>query len=218
VIDPEECIDCFAPTRSFSRRRACDLRRDREPVVPRRDRRRLQAAYVGASGEAARPRDVRPAFEERDRYGGTRLTTATSRGSAVDVLATPTHSLVLADGDRTDSLESAFRASASATQARTRRLPPRRPARARVRRRQLEQARRPLRRATPLRASSTATKLQSTATSSTGQLLASLDVHPGYAEPASFAPRRTSSERSRDADPEYIAGFVDGWLAPTAIR
>ena len=41
-----------------------------------------------------------------------------------------------------------------------------------------------------------------------------LDVHPGYAGPASCARRRQPEARaSRDADPEYIAGFVDGWLA-----
>src|SRR5205814_9831682 len=46
-----------------------------------------------------------PAFEERDRYGGTRLTTRNISKFRKSVLATPTHSWVLADGDRTDSLE-----------------------------------------------------------------------------------------------------------------
>jgi ferredoxin len=45
-----------------------------------------------------------PSFEERDRYGGTRLTTRNSSKFRRTIWATPTHSWVLADGDRTDSL------------------------------------------------------------------------------------------------------------------
>jgi ferredoxin len=45
-----------------------------------------------------------PAFEERDRYGGTRLTTRNISKFRKNVLATPTHSWVLANGERTDSL------------------------------------------------------------------------------------------------------------------
>src|SRR6266566_3084744 len=45
-----------------------------------------------------------PAFEERDRYGGTRLTTRNISRYRRVVEATATHSWVLAEGQRTDSL------------------------------------------------------------------------------------------------------------------
>ena len=77
VIDPEECIDCFAPEeqfvtswglRSFSEleNEWCRVLTDRgfKPAFVKRFRRRPLVRI-----------ELAPAFEERDRYGGTRLTT-----------------------------------------------------------------------------------------------------------------------------------------------
>ena len=77
VIDPEECIDCFAPSeqlvtdrglRTFSdlENQACRVLTDAgfKPAVVKRFRRKSLVEV-----------ELAPAFEERDRYGGTRLTT-----------------------------------------------------------------------------------------------------------------------------------------------
>ncbi len=106
VIDPEECIDCFAPNEEFlttwglrnfaeMENRWCHVLTDDgfKPAYIRRFRRKPLVRVTFA-----------PAFEERDRYGGTRLTTRSISKFRQSVLATPTHSWVLADGDRTDSL------------------------------------------------------------------------------------------------------------------
>src|ERR671931_931830 len=106
VIDPEECIDCFAPSeelltgkglRTFAEleNKSCQVLTDDgfKPAYVRRFRRKPLARITFA-----------PAFEERDRYGGTRLTTRNISRFRKNVLATPTHSWVLADGERTDSL------------------------------------------------------------------------------------------------------------------
>jgi NAD-dependent dihydropyrimidine dehydrogenase PreA subunit len=107
VIDPEECIDCFAPTeefitphglKTFAEMENCAVRvltdDGFKPAYVRRFRRKPLVKVTLA-----------PAFEERDRYGGTRLTTRNISRFRQSVLATPTHSWILADGDRTDSLE-----------------------------------------------------------------------------------------------------------------
>src|SRR5437773_10407474 len=106
IIDPEECIDCFAPSeqlitshglRTFAEleNRSCKVLTDDgfRPAFVRRFRRR-QLVEI----------ELAPAFEERDRYGGTRLTTRNISSFRRTVQATPTHSWVLADGERTDSL------------------------------------------------------------------------------------------------------------------
>jgi NAD-dependent dihydropyrimidine dehydrogenase PreA subunit len=106
VIDPEECIDCFAPTEEFitshglrtfgeMENKSCRVLTDDgfKSAYVRRFRRK---PLVNVS--------LAPAFEERDRYGGTRLTTRNISRFRKNVLATPTHSWVLADGERTDSL------------------------------------------------------------------------------------------------------------------
>jgi NAD-dependent dihydropyrimidine dehydrogenase PreA subunit len=106
IIDPEECIDCFAPTeqlvtswglRSFAEleNQACRVLTDDgfKPAVVKRFRRRPLVKVEFA-----------PAFEERDRYGGTRLTTRNISRFRRTLWATPTHSWPLADGDRTDCL------------------------------------------------------------------------------------------------------------------
>ena len=107
IIDPEECIDCFAPTeqfvtswglRSFAEleNQACRVLTDEgfKPAVVKRFRRKPLVKIT-----------IAPAFEERDRYGGTRLTTRNISRFRKTIWATPTHSWLLADGDRTDSLE-----------------------------------------------------------------------------------------------------------------
>src|SRR5262249_43915845 len=106
VIDPEECIDCFAPTEEFItpyglrtfaevENKAVRVLTDDgfKPAYVRRFRRKPLVNITLA-----------PAFEERDRYGGTRLTTRNISKFRKNVLATPTHGWVLADGDQTGSL------------------------------------------------------------------------------------------------------------------
>jgi NAD-dependent dihydropyrimidine dehydrogenase PreA subunit len=107
IIDPEECIDCFAPTeqlftsygvRSFAEleNQPCRVLTDDgfKPALVKRFRRKPLLEI-----------ELAPAFEERDRYGGTRLTTRNISRFRRSVWATPTHSWILADGQRTDALE-----------------------------------------------------------------------------------------------------------------
>src|SRR5207302_4169172 len=106
VIDPEECIDCFSPDeqllttyglRSFGEleNQTCRVLTDSgfKPAVVKRFRRKPLVKV-----------ELAPAFEERDRYGGTRLTTRNVSRFRRSVWATPTHGWLLADGDKTDSL------------------------------------------------------------------------------------------------------------------
>src|SRR5438876_5903419 len=106
VIDPEECIDCFAPTERLITSRGvrtfaalentwCEVLTDAgfRPAVVKRFRRKPLVRV-----------ELAPAFEERTRYGGMRLTTRNGSRFRRHVLATPTHSWVLADGERTDAL------------------------------------------------------------------------------------------------------------------
>jgi NAD-dependent dihydropyrimidine dehydrogenase PreA subunit len=106
VIDPEECIDCFAPdeellttwgVRSFAEleNQACRVLTDRgfKTAIVKRFRAK---PLVNIS--------LAPAFEERDRYGGTRLTTRNISRFRRTVRATPTHNWLLVDGQRTDTL------------------------------------------------------------------------------------------------------------------
>jgi NAD-dependent dihydropyrimidine dehydrogenase PreA subunit len=106
VIDPEECIDCFAPSerlitsrgvRSFEEleNQACGVLTDDglQPAIVKRFRRKPLVRI-----------ELAPAFEERDRYGGTRLTTRNGSKFRRVVRATPTHSWRLVDGERTDAL------------------------------------------------------------------------------------------------------------------
>ncbi|HEY1513896.1 MAG TPA: hypothetical protein VGF66_09090 [Gaiellaceae bacterium] len=106
VIDPEECIDCFAPeetlitsygVKTFAEleNQPCRILTDRgfKPAVVKRFRKKPLTRIQFA-----------PAFEERDRYGGNRLTTRNLSRFRRTVRATPTHSWALVDGQRTDSL------------------------------------------------------------------------------------------------------------------
>jgi NAD-dependent dihydropyrimidine dehydrogenase PreA subunit len=218
VIDPEECIDCFAPSeqlitslgvRSFEELedRACRVLTDSgfQPAIVKRFRRRPLVKVTLA-----------PAFEERTRYGGVRLTTRNGSRFRRVVNSTPTHSWVLADGERTDALSPGQFV--------------------------------PAMRALPKRDSETyrlgvlhglvfgdgswnKQEIRSGEHLHYVQLYGekvakfkdffdqvnfspSLDVHPGYAGTGVV---RSSANLKRllpeDADPEYISGFVDGWLA-----
>jgi NAD-dependent dihydropyrimidine dehydrogenase PreA subunit len=107
VIDPEECIDCFAPSETFITSRGvrsfeelenewCRVLTDDgfKPAYVKRFRRKPLVRI-----------ELAPAFEERDRYGGTRLTTRNSSKFRRVVRATPTHNWRLVDGERTGVLE-----------------------------------------------------------------------------------------------------------------
>jgi NAD-dependent dihydropyrimidine dehydrogenase PreA subunit len=106
IIDPEECIDCFAPSESFLttqgvrtlaelENQPCRVLTDDgfRPALVKRFRRKPLVKL-----------ELAPAFEERDRHGGTRLTTRNSSRFRRTIWATPTHSWPLANGEQTDSL------------------------------------------------------------------------------------------------------------------
>jgi NAD-dependent dihydropyrimidine dehydrogenase PreA subunit len=218
VIDPEECIDCFAPSEEFlthyglrtfaeMENTVCRVLTDDgfKPAYVRRFRRKSLVKIMLA-----------PAFEERDRYGGTRLTTRNISRFRRTISATPTHSWVLADGERTDSLTAGhFLPSAQV---------------------------RPQRDGETYRlgvlhglvfgdGSWNKQEIRSGEHLHYVQLYGEkvarfkdffdqvnfspcLDVHPGYVGTGVV---RSSANLKRslpeDAGPEYIAGFVDGWLA-----
>ncbi len=106
IIDPEECIDCFAPgeqlvtpqgLRTFGEleNQACRVLTDDgfKPAYVRRFRRKPLVEV-----------ELAPAFEERTRYGGVRLTTRNRSRFRRTIEATSTHPWLLADGERTDCL------------------------------------------------------------------------------------------------------------------
>jgi NAD-dependent dihydropyrimidine dehydrogenase PreA subunit len=106
IIDPEECIDCFAPNERFITSRgirtfaelenqACRVLTDDgfKPALVKRFRRKPLVKV-----------ELAPAFEERDRYGGRRLTTRNISRFRRTIWATPTHRWLLADRDTTSSL------------------------------------------------------------------------------------------------------------------
>jgi NAD-dependent dihydropyrimidine dehydrogenase PreA subunit len=218
VIDPEECIDCFAPTEQFVTTRGlrtfaelendcCRVLTDQgfKPALVKRFRRRPLVEVEFA-----------PAFEERTRYGGMRLTTRNISRFRRTVLATPTHSWLLANGERTDSLEAGQYVPSTRTN--------------------------PQRDGEGYRlgvlhglvfgdGSWNKQEIRSGEHLHYVQLYGPkvakfrdffdqvnfspcLDVHPGYAGTGVV---RSSANLKRllpeTADPDYIAGFVDGWLA-----
>ena len=137
IIDPEECIDCFAPDeqllttygpRTFAEleNQPCRVLTDGgfKPALVKRFRRKPLVKL-----------ELAPAFEERDRYGGRRLTTRNVSRFRRTIWATPTHSWLLADGDRTDSLSRRRLRprDAAPAEARERELPTWCPARPRLR-------------------------------------------------------------------------------------
>jgi NAD-dependent dihydropyrimidine dehydrogenase PreA subunit len=223
VIDPEECIDCFAPTEqlvtSYGLRTFAELEGEScrvltddgfRPAVVRRFRRKPLVRI-----------ELAPAFEEHDRYGGTRLTTRNRSRFRRSVLATATHPWVLADGDSTDALAPGqFVPSARTTPARdgeTYRLGV-------------------LHGLVFGDGSWNKQEIRSGEHLHYVQLYGDkvakyrdffdqvnfspcLDVHPGYAGTGVV---RSSANLKRllpeTAEPEYVAGFVDGWLASDGDR
>ena len=106
IIDPEECIDCFAPSEqlvtSHGLRSFAELENKSTKVL-------TDSGFKPAVVKRFRPRplvaiEMAPAFEERDRYGGTRLTTRNISRFRWTISATPTHRWLLSDGQTTDSL------------------------------------------------------------------------------------------------------------------
>jgi NAD-dependent dihydropyrimidine dehydrogenase PreA subunit len=218
VIDPEECIDCFAPMehlvtswglRTFAEleNQWCRVLTDGgfKPAVVKRFRRRPLVNV-----------ELAPAFEERDRYGGTRLTARNRSRFRRNVLATPTHSWLLADGQRTESLETGQYVPAM---------------RARPRRDGEHYRLGVLHGLVFGDGSWNKQEIRSGEHLHHVQLYGEkvakfrdffdqvdfspcLDVHPGYVGTGVV---RACANLKRllpeTADPEYVAGFVDGWLA-----
>src|SRR5918911_4805929 len=106
VIDPEECIDCFAATEqlftSHGVRSFAEL--ENQPVRVLTDNGFKPALVKRFRRKPLVRVELAPAFEERDRYGGTRLTTRNVSRFRRSVRATPTHPWLLVDGERTDTL------------------------------------------------------------------------------------------------------------------
>jgi NAD-dependent dihydropyrimidine dehydrogenase PreA subunit len=218
IIDPEECIDCFAPTerlvtaagiRTFAELegRSCRVLTDDgfKPAVVQRFRRRPLVEL-----------ELAPAFEERDRYGGTRLTTRNISRFRRTVRATPTHSWPLADGDTTDSL-AAGQFVRSGTASATRHS---------------EAYRLGVLHGLVFGDGSwNKQEIRSGLHLHYVQLYGDkvarfkdffdqvnfspcLDVHPGYVGTGVVrAPMNLKRSLPETAEPEYVAGFVDGWLA-----
>jgi NAD-dependent dihydropyrimidine dehydrogenase PreA subunit len=107
VIDPEECIDCFAGDETllttYGVRAFAEL--ENEPVRVLTDSGFRPALVKRFRRKPLVDISLAPAFEERDCYGGTRLTTQNSSRFRKHVAATATHSWLLAEGERTSSLE-----------------------------------------------------------------------------------------------------------------
>jgi NAD-dependent dihydropyrimidine dehydrogenase PreA subunit len=218
IIDPEECIDCFAGDEqlftSYGLRSFAELENQAvkvltddgfRPAVVKRFRRKPLVKL-----------ELAPAFEERDRYGGTRLTTRNISKFRRSIWATPTHSWFLADGERTDSLSvGQFVPSA--------RVSPRR---------DTETYRlgvlhglvfgdgawnkQEIRSGEHLHYVQLYGERVARFKDFFDQVNFSpcLDVHPGYVGTGVVrAPINLKRALPEDADAEYVAGFTDGWLA-----
>ncbi len=218
VIDPEECIDCFAPderfitswgVRTFAEleNEWCRVLTDDgfKPAVVKRFRRKPLVRI-----------EFQPAFEKRDRYGGWRLTTRNISKYRRVVHATPTHNWVLADGQRTNSLAVGQFVPATRSQ--------------------------PKRHGETYRlgvlhglvfGDGTCDSYLSSAEEHLhyvqlfGDRVARYrdyfdelkvqrryDIHPGYVGTGVVRSSGNLKDHlPRDADPEYITGFIDGWVA-----
>jgi NAD-dependent dihydropyrimidine dehydrogenase PreA subunit len=223
VIDPEECIDCFAPSeqiltdrglRTFAdlENRSCRVLTDsgfRRAAIRRFRRKPLVRLQLA------------PAFEERDRYGGTRLTTRNVSRFRRTVHATSSHPWLLADGERTDSLGAGQFVPAV-------QLAPRRDTEAY--------------RLGALHGLVFGDGSWNKQEIRSGQHLhyvqlygdevarfkdffdqvnfsPCLDIHPGYVGTGVVrAPVNLKRTLPESAEPEYVAGFVDGWLASDGDR
>ena len=223
IIDPEECIDCFAPDERFitswgvrtfqeMENSWCRVLTDDgfKPAVVKRFRRKPLVNVTLA-----------PAFEERDRYGGWRLTTRNSSKFRRVVRATPTHNWVLVDGERTDALTvGQFVPSTRAVPARN-----------------SESYRlgvlhglvygdgswnkQEIRSGEHLHYVQLYGDKVARFREFFDQLNFSpcLDIHPGYVGTGVVrAPINLKRALPEDADAEYVTGFADGWLASDGDR
>jgi NAD-dependent dihydropyrimidine dehydrogenase PreA subunit len=218
IIDPEECIDCFAPNerlitsqgiRAFAEleNQTCRVLTDDgfKPALVKRFRRKPLVKV-----------ELAPAFEERDRYGGRRLTTRNISRFRRTIWATPTHRWLLADRDTTSSLAAGQFVPAA-------RAYPRRDGETY--------------RLGVLHGLVFGDRSWNKQEIRSGQHLhyvqlygekvakfrdffdqlnfsPSLDVHPGYVGTGVVrAPVNLKRSLPETGNPEYIAGFVDGWLA-----
>ena len=223
VIDPEECIDCFAPDERFitswgvrtfqeMENSWCRVLTDDgfKPAIVKRFRRKPLVRI-----------ELQPAFEERDRYGGWRLTTRNTSNFRRVVRATPTHNWVLVDGERTDALTvGQFVPSTRAVPARN-----------------SESYRlgvlhglvygdgswnkQEIRSGEHLHYVQLYGDKVAKFREFFDQLNFSpcLDIHPGYAGTGVVrAPVNLKRALPEDADAEYVTGFADGWLASDGDR
>jgi NAD-dependent dihydropyrimidine dehydrogenase PreA subunit len=223
VIDPEECIDCFAPgevilTSSGPRRlgdlenTACRVLTDTgfKSAVIRKFRRKPLVEI-----------ELAPAFEERDRYGGKRLTTRNRSRFRRVVTATPTHPWLLVDGQQTDDLaQGQYLPSARFTPERD------------SERYRLGALHGLVFGDGSWNKQEVKSGLHLHYVQLYGEKVARfrgffdqvnfspcLDIHPGYVGTGVVrAPVNLKRTLPHDADPEYIAGFVDGWLASDGDR
>ena len=218
IIDPEECIDCFASAerlvtstgiRTFGELENKQVRvltgSGFAPAVVRRFRRKRLVDV-----------ELAPAFEERDRYGGTRLTTRNVSRFRRTVRATATHPWLLANGERTDSLAvGQFIPGMHAT--------PRRDSDA-YRRGVLHGLvfgdgswnKQEIRSGQHLHYVQLYGERVARFKDFFDQVNFSpcLDVHPGYVGTGVVrAPANLKRLLPETGDSEYVAGFVDGWLA-----
>jgi ferredoxin len=160
--------------------------------------------------------DFAPAFEERDRYGGTRLTTRNISRFRRTVWATPTHGWILADGEKTDSLSVGQFVPSARTQ----------PSRDSERYRlgalhglvfgDGSWNKQEIRSGQHLHYVQLYGERVAKFRDFFDQVNFSpcLDVHPGYAGTGVVrAPINLKRALPETGDAEYVAGFVDGWLA-----
>jgi NAD-dependent dihydropyrimidine dehydrogenase PreA subunit len=223
IIDPEECIDCFAGEEqlftSSGLRSFAEL--ENQPVKVLTDDGFKPALVKRFRRKPLVKLELAPAFEERDRYGGWRLTTRNISRFRKTIWATPTHSWFLADGDRTDSLApSQFVPSARAEP-----------------RRNTETYRlgvlhglvygdgswnkQEIRSGEHLHYVQLYGEKVARFKDFFDQVNFSpcLDVHPGYVGTGVVrAPVNLKRALPEDADAEYVAGFTDGWLAADGDR
>src|SRR5206468_1924718 len=160
--------------------------------------------------------ELAPAFEELTRYGGTRLTTRNISRFRRTIWATPTHAWLLADGERTDSLAAGqFVPSAS--------VHPRRDSET-YRLGVLHGLvfgdgswnKQEIRSGQHLHYVQLYGEKVAKFKDFFDQVNFSpcLDVHPGYVGTGVVrAPVNLKRSLPETGDPEYIAGFADGWLA-----
>jgi NAD-dependent dihydropyrimidine dehydrogenase PreA subunit len=223
VIDPEECIDCFPASELVLTDRG--LRRLGE-IENKSCRVLTDSGFQSAFVRRFRRKplvslELAPAFEERDRYGGTRLTTRNVSRFRRSVTATPTHPWLLVDGQKTDGVtEGQFLPSMRFSQTRDSE---------RYRLGALHGLvfgdgswnKQEIRSGLHLHYVQLYGEKVAKFKEFFDQVNFSpcLDVHPGYVGTGVVrGPVNLKRTLPETGDPEYIAGFVDGWVASDGDR